>query len=424
MTSTDTSSVSGRPRQRRKAPPAPGSNSRNRHHGKGKPRRGSRPSGSPNHGQAADTGPREGLLDVLPDGFGYLRVEQYTNSPDDVYVSAHLIRQLGLRKGDLVKGPVRPPTARHKHAGLTRAEQVNGQSPAEANHRPEFEQLTPLFPDERLRLEIDGVPSRVLGRLVDLVAPIGKGQRGLIVSPPKAGKTTVLKEIAQSITVNNPECTLMVVLVDERPEEVTDMQRSVQGEVIYSTFDRPASQHTRTADRALAKAKRLVEGGHDVVVLLDSITRLARAHNLAAPSSSRMLSGGMNAAALYPPKRFFGAARNIEQGGSLTILGTALVDTNSKMDEVIFEEFKGTGNMELRLDRGLADKRIYPAVDIALSGTRREELLFTSDELTRVWNLRRGLLSLENNAAAEMLVDKLRQTQSNKEFLKAATLRT
>jgi len=261
------------------------------------------------------------------------------------------------------------------------------------------------------------MPNRTLARLIDLISPIGKGQRGLIVSPPKAGKTTVLKEIAQSIIINNPECRLMVVLVDERPEEVTDMQRSVKGDVVYSTFDRPAEQHTQIADLALERAKRMVETGLDVVILLDSITRLARAHNLAAPASGRMLSGGIDATALYPPKRFFGAARNIEEGGSLTILGTALVETRSKMDEVIFEEFKGTGNMELRLDRKLADKRIYPAVDIELSGTRREELLFTVDELPQVWKLRRVLLSLDPSAAIELLIDKLQSSPSNKVFL-------
>ena len=300
---------------------------------------------------------------------------------------------------------------------MVRVEHVNKADPGEAMRRPKFGKLTPLFPDQRLRLELEGMPRRTLARLIDLISPIGKGQRGLIVSPPKAGKTTVLKEIAQSITINNPECHLMVVLVDERPEEVTDMQRSVKGDVVYSTFDRPAEQHTQIADLALERAKRMVETGMDVVILLDSITRLARAHNLAAPASGRMLSGGIDATALYPPKRFFGAARNIEEGGSLTILGTALVETRSKMDEVIFEEFKGTGNMELRLDRKLADKRIYPAVDIELSGTRREELLFTIDELPQVWKLRRVLLSLEPSAAIELLIDKLQRSPSNKVFL-------
>ena len=360
---------------------------------------------------------REGVLDVSPDGYGYLRVSGYGQNDEDVHVSSNLIGRLQLRKGDLVKGPVRPPNARFKQPGMVRVDQVNGADPKTGTLRPDFDDLTPLFPDERLRLELETVPNRILGRLIDLVAPIGKGQRGLIVSPPKAGKTTVLKEIAQAISVNSPECHLMVVLIDERPEEVTDMQRSVKGEVIYSTFDRPATHHTQIADLSLERAKRLVETGKDVVILLDSITRLARAHNLAVPTSSRMLSGGIDAKALYPPKRFFGAARNLEEGGSLTILGTALVDTNSKMDEVIFEEFKGTGNMELRLDRKLADKRIYPAVDIQLSGTRREELLFTVDELPQIWKLRRSLLSLYPDTAIELLIDKLRNSPSNATFL-------
>ena len=360
---------------------------------------------------------REGLLDVLPEGYGFLRVSGYGPGEQDVYVSAGLVRRMQLRKGDLVGGPIRPPRSQEKYPGMVRVEHVNKADPGEAMRRPKFGRLTPLFPDQRLRLELEGMPRRTLARLIDLISPIGKGQRGLIVSPPKAGKTTVLKEIAQSITINNPECHLMVVLVDERPEEVTDMQRSVKGDVIYSTFDRPAEQHTQIADLALERAKRMVETGMDVVILLDSITRLARAHNLAAPASGRMLSGGIDATALYPPKRFFGAARNIEEGGSLTILGTALVETRSKMDEVIFEEFKGTGNMELRLDRKLADKRIYPAVDIELSGTRREELLFTIDELPQVWKLRRVLLSLEPSAAIELLIDKLQRSPSNKVFL-------
>ena len=360
---------------------------------------------------------REGLLDILPEGYGFLRVSAYGPGEKDVYVAAGLIRRMKLRKGDLVGGPIRPPRSQEKYPGMVRVKQVNKMDPNEAMRRPQFEKLTPLFPDQRLRLELEGMPQRTLARLIDLISPIGKGQRGLIVSPPKAGKTTVLKEIAQSISVNNPECHLMVVLVDERPEEVTDMQRSVRGDVVFSTFDRPAEQHTQIADLALERAKRMVEMGLDVVILLDSITRLARAHNLAAPASGRMLSGGIDATALYPPKRFFGAARNIEEGGSLTILGTALVETRSKMDEVIFEEFKGTGNMELRLDRKLADKRIYPAVDIELSGTRREELLFSVDELPQVWKLRRVLLSLESGAAIELLLDKLQSSPSNKVFL-------
>ena len=297
-------------------------------------------------------------------------------------MSANLVRRDRLRKGDIVSGPVRPARAQEKFPALVRAVKVNGMEPEDAKNRSRFSDLTPLFPDVRLHLEIDG-PDAMIARIVDLIAPIGKGQRGLIVSPPKAGKTTVLKEIANSITTNNPECHLMVVLVDERPEEVTDMQRSVKGEVIYSTFDRPAEEHTQVSELAIERAKRLVEMGTDVVILLDSITRLARAHNLATPASGRILSGGVDSTALYPPKRFFGAARNIEEGGSLTILGTALVETGSRMDEVIFEEFKGTGNMELRLDRKLADKRVYPAIDIEASGTRREELLFDRGRAAR-----------------------------------------
>ena len=410
-----------------KVPGAPGRSSqksggrapsRNSHRGSDQRRRGQGRSQPPRANiPESEMEVKEGLLDILPDDYGYLRVSAYGPGKQDVYVSANLVRSLQLRKGDLVRGPVMPARSREKFPGVARVTHVNGVDPQEAMRRPHFEKLTPLFPDQRLRLELEGMPQRTLARVIDLVSPIGKGQRGLIVSPPKAGKTTVLKEIAQSITINNPECHLMVVLVDERPEEVTDMQRSVKAEVVYSTFDRPAAQHTRVADLALERAKRMVETGADVVILLDSITRLARAHNLAAPSAGRTLSGGIDAAALYPPKRFFGAARNLEEGGSLTILGTALVDTNSKMDEVIFEEFKGTGNMELRLDRRLADKRIYPAVDIALSGTRREDLLFSVEELPEIWRLRRVLLSLEPSAAIELLIDKLRNSPSNRAFL-------
>ena len=360
---------------------------------------------------------REGLLDILPEGYGFLRVTGYLPGDKDVYVSANQVRKFRLRKGDIVSGPIRPPRSKEKFPAVVRIDKVNGMTADEAMRRPKFESLTPLFPDQRLRLEVETKSNGILTRIVDLIAPIGKGQRGLIVSPPKAGKTTVLQEIAQSITTNNPECYLMVVLVDERPEEVTDMQRSVKGEVIYSTFDRPAEEHTQVSELALERAKRLVEMGTDVVILLDSITRLARAHNLATPASGRILSGGVDSQALYPPKRFFGAARNIEEGGSLTILGTALVETGSKMDEVIFEEFKGTGNMELRLDRKLADKRIYPAIDIEASGTRKEELLFDQKELTQVWKLRRVLLALEPGAALELLIDRLKTTKSNPEFL-------
>ena len=366
----------------------------------------------------SDLEDREGILDILPEGYGFLRVTGYLPGDKDCYVSASQVRKFGLRKGDIVSGPIRPPRSKEKFPAITRIEHVNGMTVEEARKRPKFGSLTPLFPDERLRLEIEGEPERVLVRIVDLIAPIGKGQRGLIVSPPKAGKTTVLKEIANSITTNNPECHLIVVLVDERPEEVTDMQRSVKGEVIYSTFDRPAEEHTQVADLAIERARRLVEAGNDVVILLDSITRLARAYNLAMPASGRILSGGVDSTALYPPKRFFGAARNLEEGGSLTILGTALVDTGSRMDEVIFEEFKGTGNWELRLDRKLADKRVYPAIDIEASGTRKEELLFDRDELAQVWKLRRVLLALsEPSAGLELLIDRLKNTKSNADFL-------
>jgi transcription termination factor Rho len=383
-------------------------------------RGGARPAGGGQQQQwdDSDAEVREGILDVLPEGYGFLRCTGYLPGEKDVYVSATQVRKFGLRRGDVLSGPIRPPRSQEKFPALIRMDHVNGMNVEEAHRRPKFGDLTPLFPDQRLRLEVEGQPNHVLARIVDLIAPIGKGQRGLIVSPPKAGKTTVLKEIANSISHNNPECHLIVVLVDERPEEVTDMQRSVKGDVIYSTFDRPAEEHTQVAELALERAKRLVEVGQDVVILLDSITRLARAYNLATPASGRILSGGVDSTALYPPKRFFGAARNIEEGGSLTILGTALVETGSRMDEVIFEEFKGTGNMELRLDRKLADKRVYPAIDIEASGTRKEELLFDSDELIQVWRLRRVLLALPEPAAGlELLIDRLKSTKSNAEFL-------
>ncbi len=360
---------------------------------------------------------RQGILDILPEGYGFLRSAGYLPGDMDAYVPANVVRKAKIRKGDIVSGPVRPAHGKEKFPALVRAVEVNGVDPEEALKRPQFSKLTPLFPDQRLRLEIDGNPDDIMARIIDLISPIGKGQRGLIVSPPKAGKTTVLQDVAHSIAENNPECHLMVVLVDERPEEVTEMQRSVKGEVIYSTFDRPAEEHTQVSELAIERAKRLVEQGQDVIVLLDSITRLARAHNLATPASGRILSGGVDSTALYPPKRFFGAARNIEEGGSLTILATALVETGSRMDEVIFEEFKGTGNMELRLDRKLADKRIYPAIDIEASGTRREELLFEHSELVEVWKLRRVLLALESGAALELLIDRLKSTKSNGEFL-------
>jgi transcription termination factor Rho len=361
---------------------------------------------------------RDGILDTLPEGYGFLRCNGYKPSEDDVYVAAGIIKKFRMRKGDLVSGPIRAPRQKEKYPALIEPKTVNGADPELLARRVDFNKLTPLFPDERLKLEVDGEPGKIVPRIIDLVAPIGKGQRGLIVSPPKAGKTTILKEIANSITANNPEVYLMVVLVDERPEEVTDMQRSVDGEVVYSTFDRPPDEHTQVSRLAIERAKRLVEEGKDVVILLDSITRLARAHNLATPASGRILSGGVDSTALTPPKQFFGAARNIEGGGSLTILGTALVETGSKMDEVIFEEFKGTGNMELRLNRQLADKRIFPAIDVTPSGTREEQRLVSAKELESLWALRRVLVALEGGAATELLIAKLKETKSNDAFLK------
>ncbi|WP_405869350.1 MULTISPECIES: transcription termination factor Rho [unclassified Streptomyces] len=361
--------------------------------------------------------PVAGILDIL-DNYAFIRTSGYLPGPNDVYVSLAQVRKNGLRKGDHVTGAVRQPKdgeRREKFNALVRLDSANGMAAESGRGRPEFNKLTPLYPQDRLRLETD--PGVLTTRIIDLVAPIGKGQRGLIVAPPKTGKTMILQAIANAITVNNPECHLMVVLVDERPEEVTDMQRSVKGEVISSTFDRPAEDHTTVAELAIERAKRLVELGHDVVVLLDSITRLGRAYNLAAPASGRILSGGVDSTALYPPKRFFGAARNIEDGGSLTILATALVDTGSRMDEVIFEEFKGTGNAELKLDRKLADKRIFPAVDVDASGTRKEEILLASDELAITWKLRRVLHALDQQQAIELLLDKMKQTKSNAEFL-------
>jgi len=361
--------------------------------------------------------PVGGLLDIL-DSFAFIRTGGYLPSPNDVYVSLQQVRKYGLRKGDVITGSVREPKEgerREKFNALVRVETVNGVEPENAKERVEFSKLVPLYPQERLRLETE--PNVLTTRIIDLISPIGKGQRGLIVSPPKAGKTMVLQSIANAITTNNPECHLMVVLVDERPEEVTDMQRSVKGEVIASTFDRPADDHTSVAELAIERAKRLVELGHDVVVLLDSITRLGRAYNIAAPASGRILSGGVDSAALYPPKKFFGAARNIENGGSLTILATALIDTGSKMDEVIFEEFKGTGNMELILNRKFADKRIFPAVDVVASGTRKEEILMGTEELSIVWRLRRVLHALEPQQALELLLEKMKGTKSNVEFL-------
>ena len=362
--------------------------------------------------------PVAGILDVL-DNYAFVRTSGYLPGPNDVYVSLSFVRKYGLRKGDAVIGSVRQAREgerREKFNPLVKVESINGLDIETAKNRPDFSKLTPLYPQERLRLETTS--SNLTTRVIDLVSPIGKGQRGLIVSPPKAGKTMVLQAIANAITTNDPDCHLMVVLVDERPEEVTDMQRSVEGEVIASTFDRPAEDHTIIAELAIERAKRLVESGQDVVVLLDSMTRLGRAYNLAAPASGRILSGGVDSTALYPPKKFFGAARNIENGGSLTILATALVETGSRMDEVIFEEFKGTGNMELKLDRRLADKRIYPAVDVDPSGTRKEELLLSPEELKIVWTLRKVLHALDPQQSIELLLNKLRETETNYEFLK------
>jgi transcription termination factor Rho len=361
--------------------------------------------------------PIAGILDVL-ENYAFVRTTGYLPGPNDVYVSLSQVRKHGLRKGDVIEGAVRQARdgeRREKFNALVQLDKVNGLDPEESVRRPEFSKLVPLYPQQRLRLETD--PTNLATRIIDLISPIGKGQRGLIVSPPKAGKTMILQSIANAITKNNPECHLMVVLVDERPEEVTDMQRTVKGEVIHSTFDNPADAHTTVAELAIERAKRLVEMGHDVVVLLDSITRLGRAYNQAAPASGRILSGGVDSTALYPPKRFFGAARNIENGGSLTILATALIETGSRMDEVIFEEFKGTGNLELRLRRELADKRLFPAVDVVASSTRKEEILLAPDELKVIYQLRRVLQALAPEQALELLMEQMRKTRSNAEFL-------
>ncbi|MDX6295076.1 MAG: transcription termination factor Rho [Kribbellaceae bacterium] len=361
--------------------------------------------------------PAAGILDVL-DNYAFVRTSGYLPGPNDVYVALSMVKRYGLRKGDAITGAVKQPQdgeRKEKFNPLVRIDTVNGADPDAAKHRQDFSKLTPLYATERLRLETE--QNILITRIADIVTPIGKGQRGLIVSPPKAGKTMVLQALANAITTNNPEVHLMVVLVDERPEEVTDMQRTVKGEVIASTFDRPADDHTTVAELAIERAKRLVELGHDVVVLLDSITRLGRAYNIAAPASGRILSGGVDSSALYPPKRFFGAARNIEDGGSLTILATALIETGSKMDEVIFEEFKGTGNMELRLRREFADRRIFPAIDVVASSTRREELLMSKDETAVTWKLRRVLSALDGQAALELLIGKLKESKSNIEFL-------
>jgi transcription termination factor Rho len=371
--------------------------------------------------QQADDRPevsRVGTLDIRSqDGYGFLRVNGYLPGPEDVYVPLSMIRRMGLRRGDEIEGTVKLPRDSEKYAALSRVEKVNGLDPEEARGRRDFKDQTPLYPQERLRLEHN--PTEISTRIMDLMCPIGKGQRGLIVSPPKAGKTTLMKQIANAISDNNPEVYLIILLTDERPEEVTDMQRSTKAHVIYSTFDRPSEEHCQVAELTIERAKRLVEYGRDVVVLLDGITRLSRAYNLATPASGKILSGGVDSSALYPPKRFFGAARNLEEGGSLTILATALVDTGSRMDEVIFEEFKGTGNMEVRLDRKLSERRIFPALDVDASSTRKEELLLTEEELVVAWKLRRVLGALDSAQALELVVDRMRQSKTNAEFLRA-----
>ncbi len=364
----------------------------------------------------------EGILEILPDGFGFLRSPNYNYLPgqDDIYISPSQIKKFGLRKGDMVSGQVRAPKEGERFFALLRVEAVNGLDPNITRERMLFDNLTPLYPSQKINLET--TQNEISMRIMDFVSPIGKGQRGLIVAPPRTGKTILLQKIANSITANHPEITLMVLLIDERPEEVTDMQRSVKGEVIASTFDEPCERHVQVAEMVIEKAKRIVETKKDVVILLDSITRLARAYNATMPSSGRVLSGGIDSNALQKPKRFFGAARNIEEGGSLTILATALVDTGSRMDDVIFEEFKGTGNMELCLDRKLVDKRIFPSIDILRSGTRKEELLLSPDELNKTWVLRKVISSLNIVEGMELLADKMRATKTNKDFLKAMEL--
>ncbi|CAN5603211.1 transcription termination factor Rho [soil metagenome] len=367
----------------------------------------------------ADAEVRSGILDLLPEGYGFLRTSGFLAGDKDVYVSASQVRRFQLRKGDEVTGSVRSPKESEKYQALLRIKSVNGGEVQSLQGRPRFADLTPLYPERRMVLELDDKPRQITARIIDLVAPIGKGQRGMIVSPPKAGKTTIMKEIANAVRINNPEVHLIILLVDERPEEVTDMQRSVSGaEVVYSTFDRPSDDHIQVTELTLERAKRLVEMGKDVMILLDGITRLSRSYNLATPASGRILSGGVDSTALYPPKRFFGAARNIEFGGSLTILATALVETGSRMDEVIFEEFKGTGNWELKLDRKMSEKRIFPAIDIQASGTRKEELLLRPEELQLVWRLRRVLHALEVSGGLELLIDKMKATRGNVEFLR------
>jgi len=372
-----------------------------------------------NHAKSGEDIYGDGVLEILQDGFGFLRYSDssYLAGPDDIYVSPSQIRRFNLRKGDALAGKIRPPKDNERYFALLKVDTINGDKPENTKNKVLFENLTPLFPQERFVLEAgNGSTEDLSSRVLDLIAPIGKGQRGLIVAPPKAGKTILLQSIAQAITRNNPECDLIVLLIDERPEEVTEMQRSVRGEVVASTFDEPASRHVQVAEMVIEKAKRLVEHKHDVVILLDSITRLARAYNTVVPSSGKVLTGGVDANALEKPKRFFGAARNIEEGGSLTIIATALVDTGSKMDEVIYEEFKGTGNQELHLDRKVAEKRIYPAINIRRSGTRREDMMFDEQSLQRLWILRRLLTEMEDQQSIEFLLDKLRQTKTNDEF--------
>lgn len=373
------------------------------------------------HAKAGDDIYGDGVLELLPDGFGFLRVDKsYLPGPDDIYVSPSQIRRFGLRTGDSISGKVRPPKDGERYFALLKVDEINYEAPEQGRHKILFENLTPLHAESRLKMEVgNGSTEDITARIIDLVSPIGKGQRGLIVSPPKAGKTMMLQNIAHSITTNHPECKLIVLLIDERPEEVTEMERSVQGEVIASTFDEPPNRHVQVAEMVIEKAKRLVEHKMDVVILLDSITRLARAYNTTIPHSGKVLTGGVDAAALQRPKRFFGAARNIEEGGSLTIIATALIDTGSKMDEVIYEEFKGTGNMELHLDRRIAEKRVYPSININRSGTRREEKLTMPDELQKMWILRKLLHPMDELAAIEFLIERLKGTTTNEEFFDA-----
>ena len=367
--------------------------------------------------EIANAPTQTGILDLLPDGYGFLRTSGYAPGNDDIYVSVSQVRKASLRKGDVVSGKVRRPRDNEKYLALLDVESVNAEDPENAWERPNFDKLTPLFPNARFRLESG--PNAVAERIIDMISPIGKGQRGMVVSPPKAGKTTILKQIANGINASNPEVHLIVLLVDERPEEVTDWQRTVTAaEVVYSTFDKPTDQHIQITELVLERAKRLAEAKQDVVIMLDNLTRLARAYNLSMPASGKILSGGIDASALYPPRRFFGAARNIEEGGSLTIIASALVETGSRMDEGIFEEFKGTGNMEIRLDRQLAEKRIFPAINVDASSTRKEELLLPPEELALVIKLRRVLHALDPGAALELLTDKVRATKSNEQFLK------